>query len=92
MAGAGPRRRDPWGRAGGVRRLPDRAARHPSVVAGGGARMSELPESKGYQYVVLRCVPRVDREEFVNVGVVLYCQATDYLAVRWHVDRERLGA
>ena len=26
-----------------------------------------------YQYVVLRCVPRVDREEFVNVGVVLYC-------------------
>ena len=27
-----------------------------------------------YQYVVLRCVPRVDREEFVNVGVVLYCQ------------------
>ena len=28
-----------------------------------------------YQYVVLRCVPRVDREEFVNVGVVLYCEA-----------------
>ena len=25
-----------------------------------------------YQYVVLRCVPRVDREEFVNVGVVVY--------------------
>ena len=45
-----------------------------------------------YQYVVLRCVPRVDREEFVNVGVVLYCQATDYLDVAWHVDRERLRA
>jgi hypothetical protein len=43
-----------------------------------------------YQYVVLRCVPRVEREEFVNVGVVLYCQATDYLDVRWNVDRERL--
>ena len=27
-----------------------------------------------YQYVVLRCVPRVEREEFINVGVVLYCQ------------------
>ena len=26
-----------------------------------------------FQYVVLRCVPRVDREEFVNVGVVVYC-------------------
>ena len=45
-----------------------------------------------YQYVVLRCVPRVDREEFVNVGVVLYCQATDFLDVAWRVDRERLSA
>ena len=40
-----------------------------------------------YQYVVLRCVPRVDREEFVNVGVVLYCQAADFLGVTWHVRR-----
>ena len=38
-----------------------------------------------YQYVVLRCVPRVDREEFVNVGVVLYCQAADFLGAAWHV-------
>ena len=45
-----------------------------------------------YQYVALRCVPRVDREEFVNVGVVLYCQATDYLDVAWHVDADRLRA
>jgi hypothetical protein len=45
-----------------------------------------------YQYVVLRCVPRADREEFLNVGVVLYCQATDYLAAVWRVDRDRLGA
>ena len=45
-----------------------------------------------YQYVVLRCVPRVDREEFVNVGVVLYCQATDFLDVAWQVDRDRLRA
>jgi hypothetical protein len=45
-----------------------------------------------YQYVVLRCVPRVDREEFLNVGVVLYCQATDYLGVAWNADRERLQA
>jgi len=44
-----------------------------------------------YQYVVLRCVPRVDREEFVNVGVVLYCQAADFLAAGWHVDRDRLA-
>ncbi|MEV7431354.1 DUF3037 domain-containing protein [Nocardioides sp. NPDC092400] len=45
-----------------------------------------------YQYVVLRCVPRVDREEFLNVGVVVYCQAADYLDVAWQVDAGRLRA
>ncbi|WP_395659380.1 DUF3037 domain-containing protein [Nocardioides sp.] len=45
-----------------------------------------------YQYVVLRCVPRVDREEFLNVGVIVYCQATDFLEVAWRVDRDRLRA
>ena len=45
-----------------------------------------------FQYVVLRCVPRVDREEFVNVGVVLYCQQADFLEARWHVNRDRLQA
>ena len=42
-----------------------------------------------YEYVVLRCVPRVDREEFLNVGVVLHCQMADFLDVVWRVDRDR---
>jgi hypothetical protein len=46
----------------------------------------------GFQYVVLRCVPRVDREEFVNVGVVLYCQQADFLAAACDFDAARLGA
>ncbi len=46
----------------------------------------------GFQYVVLRCVPRVDREEFLNVGVVLYCQQADFLEARCFVDPERLTA
>ena len=46
----------------------------------------------GYQYVALRCVPRVDREEFVNVGVVLYCQAADFLGSASLVDEGRLRA
>lgn len=45
-----------------------------------------------YQYVVLRCVPRVDREEFVNVGVVLYSQGAEFLDAAWHVDRDRIAA
>jgi len=50
------------------------------------------PAKLAYEYVVLRCVPRVDREEFVNVGVVLHCQMADFLEAAWHVDRERLLA
>lgn len=45
-----------------------------------------------YQYVVLRCVPRADREEFVNVGAVVYCQALDYLGSAWDLDEQRLAA
>lgn len=45
-----------------------------------------------YQYVVLRCVPRPEREEFLNVGVVLHCQAADFLDVAWSVDADRLRA
>lgn len=55
------------------------------MAAGMSARM-------GFQYVVLRCVPRVDREEFLNVGVVLYCQQADFLRARCHVDPARLAA
>ncbi|AKT52839.1 hypothetical protein ADJ73_12860 [Arsenicicoccus sp. oral taxon 190] len=46
----------------------------------------------GYQYLVLRCVPRVQREEFVNVGVVLYSQDAGFLDAVVHVDEARLRA
>ena len=46
----------------------------------------------GFQYVVLRCVPRVDREEFLNVGVVLYCQDADFLDCAGEVADARLAA
>lgn len=45
-----------------------------------------------YQYVVLRCVPRADREEFINVGVVLYCEEARFLDLQWSVDADRLTA
>ena len=46
----------------------------------------------GFQYVVLRCVPRVDREEFLNVGVVVYSQHADFLGCAAHLDEDRLRA
>ncbi|GAB49044.1 DUF3037 domain-containing protein [Mobilicoccus pelagius] len=45
-----------------------------------------------YQYVTLRCVPRVEREEFVNVGVVLFCQEADVLVSGHALCPERLLA
>ncbi len=45
-----------------------------------------------YEYALIRVVPRTDRGEFVNVGVILYCQARDVLTVRLHVDDARLKA
>ena len=45
-----------------------------------------------YQYVTLRVVPRVDREEFLNVGIVLFADALGYLDAAFHVDANRLGA
>jgi hypothetical protein len=46
----------------------------------------------GYQYVALRCVPRVDRDEFVNVGVVIHSQGADFLDCAFALDPDRLRA
>ncbi len=46
--------------------------------------------SHPYQYVVLRYVPRVDRGECLNVGVVLHSQSAGVLRCAWHVDADRL--
>jgi hypothetical protein len=43
-----------------------------------------------FDYAVLRAVPRIDRGEAVNVGVLLYCGPDDFLAARAHVDAARL--
>ena len=45
-----------------------------------------------FQYAVLRAVPRVERGEFVNVGVILYCQGLDFLQASVVVDDVRLRA
>mgnify|MGYP001059435247 CR=1 FL=1 len=46
----------------------------------------------GFEYALLRVVPRVERGEAVNVGVLVYSQAADHLGVATHVDADRLRA
>jgi hypothetical protein len=43
-----------------------------------------------FEYAVLRVMPRVERGEFLNAGVLVYCRQRDYLGSRVHLDPERL--
>ncbi|MEU1943511.1 DUF3037 domain-containing protein [Streptomyces sp. NPDC020125] len=45
-----------------------------------------------FEYAVLRVVPRVERGEQINAGVVVYCRATSFVAARVHLDEDRLRA
>ena len=45
-----------------------------------------------FEYALLRVVPRVERGEFINAGVVLYCQDAKFLDARIRLDPERLRA
>ena len=45
-----------------------------------------------FEYALLRVVPRVDRGELMNAGVLLHCRPLDYLGARVHLDVDRLRA
>lgn len=45
-----------------------------------------------FDYAVIRVVPRVDRGELINAGVILFCLQKDFLAARVEVDEARLRA
>ncbi len=45
-----------------------------------------------YDYAIVRVVPRVEREEFINVGVILSCQRTGFLQAAITLDEKRLLA
>jgi hypothetical protein len=51
-----------------------------------------VPAPCTYDYAVIRVVPRVEREEFVNVGVVVSCPEHDFLEAHIEVDTARLRA
>jgi hypothetical protein len=51
-----------------------------------------VPTPNSYDYAVVRVVPRVERGEFINVGVILWCASQDYLGARIELDEKRLRA
>lgn len=51
-----------------------------------------MPDKHLFEYAVLRVVPRVEREEFLNVGVILYCRPQGFLQTRFALPEARLLA
>jgi hypothetical protein len=43
-----------------------------------------------YEYAVIRVVPKVEREEFFNVGIVLFCKNPRFIKTVWKIDEEKL--
>ncbi|MEO5563883.1 MAG: DUF3037 domain-containing protein [Chitinophagaceae bacterium] len=43
-----------------------------------------------FEYAVVRVVPRVEREEFLNTGVILYCRGKNFLQMMYTLDKKRL--
>lgn len=51
-----------------------------------------MPEMHLFEYAVIRVVPRVEREEFLNVGVIVYCRAQNFLRILTELNENRLRA
>ncbi|MDQ1089679.1 DUF3037 domain-containing protein [Siphonobacter sp. SORGH_AS_1065] len=51
-----------------------------------------MQEKHLFEYAVIRVVPRVEREEFMNVGVILYCPKQGFLQTKFMLDESRLSA
>ena len=49
-----------------------------------------MQENQLFEYAVIRIVPRVEREEFLNVGVVLYCRDQKFLQSVYHLNEKRI--
>ena len=51
-----------------------------------------MPEKHLFEYAVIRVVPCVEREEFLNVGIILYCASRGFLQTVYSLPEERLRA
>ena len=43
-----------------------------------------------YEYAIIRIVPKIEREEFINVGLIMFCKRPKFIKARYHVDEEKL--
>lgn len=53
-------------------------------------KLHKMPEMHLFEYAVLRIVPKVEREEFLNVGVILYSSKGRFLKVKYLLNEKKL--
>ncbi|MEO8532861.1 MAG: DUF3037 domain-containing protein [Flavobacterium sp.] len=51
-----------------------------------------MQDSHLYEYAVIRVVPRVEREEFLNIGIILFCKRAKFIKVLFHIDTAKIEA
>ncbi|WP_017258920.1 DUF3037 domain-containing protein [Pedobacter arcticus] len=51
-----------------------------------------MQEQHLFEYAIIRVVPRVEREEFINVGVILFCKQQHFLKGKFFLDKSKLLA
>ena len=49
-----------------------------------------MPDRVTYEYAVIRLVPKVEREEFLNIGVILFSKPKNYLGIKYKLDEDRI--
>ncbi|WP_034924771.1 DUF3037 domain-containing protein [Gillisia sp. CAL575] len=45
-----------------------------------------------FEYAIIRIVPKVEREEFFNVGVILFCKRKKFIGIKYHINPDKLKA
>lgn len=51
-----------------------------------------MPDRVTYEFAIIRLVPKVEREEFINVGVLLFSKRKRYLGIKYHIESDRIKA
>lgn len=49
-----------------------------------------MHEKHLYEYAVIRVVPKVEREEFINIGLLLFCKRQKYLRIEYQIPKNKI--
>lgn len=51
-----------------------------------------MPDKCTFEFAIIRVVPKVERDEFFNVGVILFSKRKKYLGIKYQIDEKKLAA